>query len=60
MSNLSYQEQALLNSVSEQCRTLAARLDDQAEKMTAFRDEAMRLLTEMAEANKPKGTTCPK
>ena len=54
MSNLNYQEQALLNSVSEQCRNLSARLDDQVTKMNAFRDEAMRLLTEMAEANKPK------
>jgi hypothetical protein len=54
VSNLNYQEQQLLNSVSEQCRTLSARLDEQAEKMTAFRQEAMRLLLEMAEANKPK------
>jgi outer membrane murein-binding lipoprotein Lpp len=57
MSNLNYQEQALLNSVSEQCRTLSARLDDQAAKMNAFREEAMRLLLQMAEANKPKGNT---
>lgn len=52
--SLTYQEQQLLNSVSEQCRTLSARLDDQAKKMNAFREEAMRLLQEMAEANKPK------
>lgn len=60
MSALTYQEQSLLNSLSEQCRVLSARMDAQAKDMNSFRDEAMRLLQEMAEANKPKEQECPK
>lgn len=56
MSNLSYSEQSLINSLSERVRTLEARVENLVTKMNDFTAEATRLLTEMAEANKPKET----
>ena len=56
MSALSYQEQSLINSLSERVRTLEARVENLVTSMNEFKSNAERLLTEMSQANKPKET----
>lgn len=58
---MNQQQLNLLNAVSEQCRHLKAEADEQkarldklVETMTNFKNEAQRLLEEMAAAHKPK------
>ncbi|MFL6307514.1 MAG: hypothetical protein ACJ72H_28620 [Candidatus Sulfotelmatobacter sp.] len=51
---MNYQEQQLLNSLSERVRTLEARLDSLVESMTTFKNKAEALLIEMSQAHKPQ------
>jgi len=59
-----YNEQQLLNTTYNNTRQLRAdhddlkmRVDELCTKMNAFREEATRLLQDMAAANKPKEST---
>jgi hypothetical protein len=43
------------NLQADETKRITARVNELVTKMNSFRDEAMSILAEMAEANKPKG-----
>ena len=51
------QDKQALDRVQFQQNELTQRVDALVAQMSSFRDEALRLLQEMAEANKPKEST---